>query len=224
MTLTLFGTAEGKKVESDLILFETVVGSHVWGMETGLSDTDTFRAYIVPSITILNGTAETKSKFIQIGDKDIAQHEIGKVINQILKGNINFLIGVMSPLCVLSGKEHKALKEIVVAHLAKNCFHSIHGMAAHNYKKYIDTGKDTSERRCNTILRGMRFGERILEGKGIVFERVKGGTPMEIKQEFEILNESFSSSKLPEIPEEKPFRDWLLSVRLSNDLKFIATA
>ena len=200
------------------ILFETVVGSHIWDMDTEASDTDIFQAYIAPSIEILKGTAKTKSKFMQEEDKDIAQHEIGKIVDQLLKGNFNFIVGVMSPIIVKSNRYHEALKQIITVQLSKNCYHSVHGMAVHNSRKYIETKKDTSERRCNKILRGIVFGQHILEGKGSIFEKVENGTPEKIKEEIEVLDDAYKNSKLTEVPEEKPFRDWLLSVRLSVDI------
>jgi predicted nucleotidyltransferase len=209
-----------RKKECDMIenvLFSTIIGSHVWNMNTKMSDTDIFEAYIAPTEDILKGIANTKSKFIQKDGFDIAQHEVGKVIAQLLKGNVNFIVGVMSPLCTTSFKTYHAdLMEIVSMQMAKNCYYSIHGMALHNYKKYIESGIYTSERLGNKILRVLKFGQRILMGEGISFEKVEDGTPDEIELQLKRLDATFDISTLQDKPKEEPFRDWLYQVRLNE--------
>lgn len=198
------------------ILFSTIIGSHVWNMNTEMSDTDIFEAYIAPTEDILKGIANTKSKFLQKDRVDITQHEIGKIVNQLLKGNVNFIIGVMSPIIEKDSLELYQLKHIVKETISKNCYGSIHGMAQHNFGKYIVSGKDTSERRCNKILRVLRFGKRILNGEGIAFEKVENGTRKKIEEAMIVLDEAFDNSLLPDKPDEKPFRDWLYQVRLDE--------
>jgi len=196
------------------ILFVTKVGSHVWRMDTEKSDTDLFQVYVTPTKDILRGKANTKSKFIHGHDADLAVHEVGTVIEQLLKGNLNFIIGVMSPLIVETSKEHQELREIVSRNLAKNCYHSIRGMAIHNYKKYIETGRDVSENRCNKIIRVLRFGTTLLEDGEIVFEPSSTGTPNAILGWLNALDGAYNSSSLPEKPNEEEYREWLLKVRL----------
>jgi len=185
-------------------------------MNTAMSDTDIFEAYVASTEDILRGTANTKSKFIQQDGVDTAQHEIGKIVNQLLKGNLNFIVGVMSPIIEKNSMELYQLRCIVEKTISKNCYGSIHGMAQHHFKKYIVSGKDTSERRCNKILRVLKFGERILMGKGINFEKVERGTRGEIEKEMRVLNKAFFDSLLYDKPDEEPFRDWLYQVRLDE--------
>ena len=198
------------------VLFSTIIGSHVWNMNTAMSDTDIFEAYVASTEDILRGTANTKSKFIQKDGVDTAQHEIGKIVNQLLKGNFNFIVGVMSPIVEKNSMELYQLSCIVEKTISKNCYGSIHGMAQHNFKKYIVSGKDTSERRCNKILRGLKFGMRIMDGRGIKFEKVENGTEEDIGKAILMLDESFNNSKLSDKPDEEPFRDWLYQVRINE--------
>ena len=80
------------------IIAKTTVGSHVWNMNHKGSDIDLFQIYVEPTRDILDGTAKKRSYFKQIGEKDDAIHEVEKVVTLLLAGNINFIIGVLSPL------------------------------------------------------------------------------------------------------------------------------
>ena len=196
--------------------FTTKIGSDIWQMRRPDSDTDLFRVYVATTGDILKGTADMRSKFIQKDNTDIALHEIGKVIDMLLKGNLNFVIGVMSPIIVnaYNLKLFHELRSIVDRNKSKNCYHSIHGCAIHNYKKYIETGLDKSERRCNKILRILRFGQKLLQEEKFVFEPVAGATPEIIEKELKKLEVAYEKSRLPEKPNEEPFREWLYNLRL----------
>ena len=201
--------------------FTTVFGSDIWGMRHSKSDMDLFRVYVVSTEDILKGVANTRSKFIQKDNIDIALHEIGKVIDQLLKDNMNFIIGVMSPIIVevYNPVLFYELRSIVRRNISKNCYHSIHGMAVHNYRKYVESGLDKSETRCNKILRVLRFGQRLLRENQIVFEPVAGGTPEIVEEELKILEIAYKNSKLPEKPNEEEFREWLYNLRI-HELKY----
>ena len=198
------------------ILFATQIGSHMWNMQTEKSDTDIFVAYVAPTDEILKGTADYKSKFTQTLNMDISQHEIGKIIEQLLKGNINFILGVMSFLSIKTNENHLQLRKIVRETIAKNCYYSIHGMAQSNYKKYIETKLNSSTKKCNQIIRVLKFGQRILNDGKISFDSVVDGTPEMILQEKDKLTFAFNNSSLPNTPDEKLYRDWLYNVRLQN--------
>lgn len=196
--------------------FTTEVGSTIWQMRHAGSDTDLFRVYVASTEEILKGTANTRSKFIQENDIDIALHELGKVTEQLLKGNLNFLVGVMSPIVVEAHNPlmlHE-LRGIVIDNISKNCYHSIHGLAVHNYKKYIESGKDNSERRCNKILRVLQFGMTLLNTGKFEFKPFSGGVDYEIEEWIEILDDAYKSSTLPEKPNESAYRAWLYKIRL----------
>jgi len=199
-------------------LFTTLVGSHLWHMNDEDSDRDLFRVYVASTEGILRGTVDTKSKFVQEGDDvDIAVHEVGTVVSQLLKGNVNFLIGVMSPILV---SEHKCvdsflydLQAIVRRTISKNCYRSIRGLGKHNYIKYIVSGKDDSERRCNKICRVLAFGHNLLLTGDFGFTPFTCGTPENVVELLGLLDDAYWFSSLPEKPEEEFFRDWLYQVR-----------
>ena len=200
-------------------LFTTEIGSTIWQMRHPKSDTDLFRVYVASTEEILKGTANTRSKFTQENNTDLALHEIGKVVDQLLKGNFNFLVGVMSPLTVSVAEPpltefYPNLQNIVKENVSKNCYHSIHGLAIHNYKKYIESGKDDSERRCNKILRVLQFGKTLLDTGKFKFEPFKGGVPDDIEEWVGLLNKTYKYSQLPEKPDETFYRAWLYNLRL----------
>lgn len=201
-------------------IFRTMVGSHMWGMQHEGSDTDYFVCYTAPAKTLLDGTAEErgylKSFVFKENGNDIVYHEAGKVVEQLLKGNVNFLWGVMSPCMVVSNAWHEKLKQIVRKNMAKNCYHSIHGLALHNYKKYIESGKDPSEKRCNTIVRTLGFGISILVRREFEFFPFMGATPDDILRRIGDLEKEHDASKLPEKPNDAEYREWLLSLRLAE--------
>ena len=92
------------------ILFETVVGSHAWNMNKPTSDIDIFQIYQVPTKDILSGILRQNSHFTKGEDKDESRHEIGVVIEQLLKGNFNFVVGICSP--IVNEDKYGYLKEL----------------------------------------------------------------------------------------------------------------
>ena len=199
------------------IIAKTIVGSHVWKMNHKDSDTDYFIIYKIPTHKILDGSINPRSQCKIINDDDITLHEVGHVVNMLLKGNINFIIGVLSPLVIEQTKSFKELQQLTRQHLSKNIYHSIHGLATSNYKKFIESGKDNTEKKRNTIARTLNFGISILEGSGPDFAPATNWSEKEIEILIESFTITYNNSKLPEKPPEKPFRNWLLKTRIETD-------
>ena len=197
------------------IIGETTVGSHIWKMNHKDSDIDIFQIYVEPTKNILNGTAKKKSYFKQIDNTDYAIHEAEKVVNMLLTGNINFIVGVLSPEPNKVTPELLELKEITHNNLAKNCFHSINGMAIHNQMKYEEKGRMT-KKKWNQLIRALDFGIRILSGDGVQFKPVKNGHSLLFDAKLLTLLTSYNLSRLPEKPDEKPFRKWLYDLRIKE--------
>lgn len=85
-------------------LFTTEIGSTIWQMRHPKSDTDLFRVYVASTEEILKGTANTRSKFTQKDNTDIALHEIGKVVDQLLKGNCELPFPFRKGLLTMVGR------------------------------------------------------------------------------------------------------------------------
>lgn len=200
------------------IMFETIVGSHAWKMNRPDSDIDSFQVYVVPTKDILMGLKRQNSHFTA-GDRDQFRHEIGVVIEQLLSGNFNFIVGVMSPEIITNNYGLNLLKHIVVRNLAKNCYNSIHGLAYSNYRKYVVNRQETGEKlqkRCNIIVRTLLFGQNILNGEGVQFTPVKDCAPETVEEEMTKLDEALKNSKLPDKPDPNPFREYLYDLRIRN--------
>lgn len=204
-------------------LWTTVVGSHVWNMNHEKSDLDLFNVYVAPSKDILIGNTKSgKSSHIIDQNVDIASHEVGKVVQQLIKGNVNYIIGVMSPLETYStGVYHVDLQQIVTeSGLTKACVPSIRGLAISNYKKYILSSTPLTEqeitKKCNTINRTLQFGINILEGNGCKFYKITDQTPNDVIKMLHRFDEVVANSKLPEQLNPLPFHEYLLKIRMAE--------
>lgn len=208
------------------VLWKTVSGSHVWSMNRPDSDIDEFTAYITPSKDILCGINRGWNSHFHAKEgaetHDRVSHEIGKVVDELINGNINFLIGTLSPIVI---SEHsdclRSLKDLIIKYgQTKACVNSIRGLAIHNYRKYI-IGSDTARdypltKKCNNINRCLLFGIRLLKGNGFIFDPVINQTPNDVKTMLELFDINVKVSTLPEKTNPEPFREYLLNLRLKE--------
>lgn len=196
------------------LLSRTMVGSHIWKMDTSESDKDYFDIYLEATEDIFRGIARFKSKhYKEPLNVDIVTHELSHVIGQLLKGNINFLIGVASPIVINSNEWFEELRDITLRNVSQNTYHSIRGLAIHNYEKYIDDRRGISIRKANQILRILEFGINLLKYRKLKFDAFTGGTPELIELKVKELKDVFENSTIPEKPDEDAFRDYLLKMR-----------
>ena len=201
-------------------LFETIIGSHIWKMDHEGSDLDMFRCYISDTRDILLGKVP-KNIFEQpTSIVDLQISEIGTVISQLIRNNLNYLIAIHSPIVMFdNGGVLAKLRELSLKGLSKEAYNSTFGMCMQNYKKYIETGKDISEKRCNTIARTAKFGCNLLANRTIAFEGISGSTPEKLRTAIEELTFAKENSTLPdkcpiEIKEE--FEELLVELRISD--------
>jgi predicted nucleotidyltransferase len=222
-------TRKGKqplKIHEPITLWKTIVGSHMWKMNRPDSDKDYYNAVLGDSKHILLGDNYDRSKQVINGETDETTFEVGKTIRELLKGNVNHIWGVTSPVIEIDSKELQDLKKLYGQNICKNCFHSIRGLAKHNIthfleqKREIDDNPRLFEKKLNTIARSLKFGINILDGKGLQYEP----TSYLIKDKeiiYTLLKEletAYENSSLPEEPDPDPFFNWLLKLRL-RDLK-----
>ena len=195
------------------ILGINIVGSHAWNMNNENSDLDLFIVGVENTSNILKGIGNTrKSKSYTIGKIDIIIHEVEKVVNQLIDGNINYIVGVLSPLNIYTNKYFDELVEITRNNLGKNCYYSINGWTRGNYDRYLSQNPN-DEKRKKLIMRTLNFGINILNGDGAVFDKVDDVSLDDIKRGFSELEEAYKNSKLPEKPNEDVFREWLYKLR-----------
>ena len=196
------------------VLWDSVVGSHIWKMNTPQSDVDRFVAFAYPTEIFLKGYRPKMSFFIRKNGTDFAWHEIGVITEQLIKCNINFIIGTVSNITSSSSKYHKEIQEYVINHPCKGVYHSIKGMAVHNWNKYVATGIDTSERRCNKILRVLQFGTTLLKTGRYEFKPFHGGNKKMISDKLFELDEAYEKSDFLERMNEEDLRNILFKVRI----------
>lgn len=202
-------------------LFETTVGSHAWNMQRPDSDIDIFQVYIVPTKDILSGVLRQNSHFSQGKDRDESRHEIGVVIEQLIKGNFNFVVGVCSPVVNEDKYGYLAeLRDITTRNLAKNIYHSTKGLATHNWRKYFvnnvkngSISEEELQKKRNLIVRSLIFGTTILHSGKIDFGKIQDQTDVDVQFWMKEIKWTFEDSKLPESPDPKEFREFLYKLR-----------
>lgn len=194
-------------------------------MEHDLSDIDLIVAYAIDPKVLLRGDSYKES--IQIHDKenkvDTTYHEIHKVVKEVIKGNVNFLWAVTSPLPIETTHELLQLRSMLQAHPSKNCFHSIRGLAKSNVKKYFDSNWcDTApewkiQKKLNTIARTLQFGIEVLDTGFFIYEPYREASLNEVENLMDAIEEAYEESKLPDdcVVADK-MRDWVLDLRLER--------
>jgi hypothetical protein len=198
-------------------LFKTVIGSHCWGMNTSGSDTDYFTCYQVPTREILRGqTNILKSKMTITNDIDTQESELGLVVHQLIKNNLNYIVNTMSPIIVETSPEHEQLKSFFPALLSKQLYFSFHGMAVHNLKLFHKWwGDDIPPRKFGKIARVLKLGTRLLYGESLKFEAVPEASEPTVLGLIAGIDTAYAMSELPETcPQTQDMLDWLVEARL----------
>ncbi len=200
-------------------LFKVVVGSHMWKMERPDSDIDYNIIYLAPTTDILVGKT-IRGKFVQEGKTDTTYYELGEVVQQLIKGNVNYIWMVSSPIVEF---EHAAAKrklyQIFTENLSCASYHSIMGMAKHNLYHFIELGdrdSDIYKKKLNVIGRTLQFGINLLLYGKVLFEKTAITKREELDTLVIRLNEAYTSSPLPEKTNEEPFLEYLLEYRLGD--------
>ena len=204
----------------------TNVGSHLWKMNHKNSDIDLGLIYITSTSDYLRGIAFTDSKQYKEGEEDWTVHEIGKVVEMLIKGNVNYVWIVTSPIGLFDTEYSKELKEIYLNNISANIYHSIIGLAKSNYKKYLVNGNlaegeglSKLDKKRKIIVRTLKFGINVLNGNGLQYETITEELDnAKVVKYMEELDEAYENTELPEKPPEEPYRDFLENVRRDVDV------
>jgi predicted nucleotidyltransferase len=198
-------------------VFRTNIGSHMWKMNRPDSDEDIAIVYLANSRDILL-TNRIDGKQTITETLDTTYYELGKVIQELKKGNVNFLWVVMSPIIISEFRNLlKELRQIVAENAAKNCYYSIKGLAKHNIYHFIEKGDQESalyKKKLNVIARTIQFGINILLYGKYLFERTDIQTKNELDDLVIRLDQVYQSSTLPKDPSPEPFDNFLIKWRL----------
>ena len=202
------------------------VGSHAWGMNHEHSDTDLFTVFVVPTMEILRGFETYNAHVTHDPDAgvDEQRHELKLWVDQLLAGNLNYLIGVFTPFVEYDPFGIRSdLQRHTAACLSKHCYYSIHGLATKNLDRLLNRDGDKSEqnhqKKMAGILRACYFGIAVLSGVPPSLDPVPlgGHDTKEVESVIERLNDAHNLSPLPERadPEaEAVFRQWLAVTRM----------
>jgi len=141
--------------------------------------------------------------------------EIGQLINQLIKGNINAIWYAASPLVVKPSIIQEELSAMVKDNLGRESYRSIKGMAQSQMKSEDKPAEAGKGRR--SALRTINFGIKLLTEGRIVFAPVlhtPGGE--EVREKMSELDCAYEASSLPDGPDEEVFREFLLRLRLEG--------
>jgi len=206
------------------ILFINCVGSHMWGMQNEESDIDLVMIYIAPTRALLRGERISPTARQQITSRggeiyDTLGWEIGHLINQLIKGNVNAIWYVTSLLVIKPSIIQEDLSALVQANLCRQTYHSIKGMAESQIKseeKPADNPK-AAGKGYRTALRTINFGIELLTEGRICFAPVLH-TPGagEVMEKMRQMDEAYETSRLPDRPDEEAFREFLLRLRMDE--------
>ena len=102
----------------------------MWGMQNEESDIDLVMNYIAPTRSILRGERIPSTIRQEIAARggevyDTLGWEIGHLINQLIKGNVNAIWYVTSPLHVKTSPIQEELSCLVQANLCRETYQSI---------------------------------------------------------------------------------------------------
>jgi predicted nucleotidyltransferase len=203
----------------------------MWGMEEFASDYDRVHIYQVPTRSVLEGrkiSVTRPQKQYTDGQGrliDASFMEVGHLVKLLISGNINAIRAVTSPLVIDDpAGAREPLRKVVVSTLSRQSYHSIRGLAESQASDaFGNRGRKNPEKPYFTAIRTLLFGQRLL-GEGVPDYRVMDSlsrdpdtTPADCyAAEVVRLDEVFRESRLPLVPDDRPFRDLLFSLRTED--------
>jgi predicted nucleotidyltransferase len=201
-------------------LFISCVGSHMWGMQNEESDIDLVMIYIVPTRALLRGERILPTVRQEITAQkgeiyDTLGWEVGHLINQLIKGNVNAIWYVTSPLVIKPSIIQEELSALVQANLCKETYHSIKGMAQSQIKS--EEKPKIAGKGYRTALRTINFGIRLLsEGRICYAPVLHNPGAREVMEKMDQLQKAYEASLLPDLPDPEAFRDFLMRLRMED--------
>ena len=140
------------------LLFESVRGSHLFGLQTPTSDIDTFGIFCCPP-ELLFGTGKDYVSIVESDKNDDYWDEIGKFVKELEKSNPNALEALFTPdkWVKYFDPSLQPLWDIRDSLITKACFKSFSGYAIDQIKKAKGLGKainidpETVRRRKNPL-------------------------------------------------------------------------
>jgi hypothetical protein len=207
-------------------LFRTVIGSHMWGMDTPDSDHDIMIVYQYPTLRILEGwripeTMPFRKHENDLGEWEFQFMEIGHLVDLLIKGNCNAIWAVMSPHVITRSVEYDKLRDIVSKNLAASTYWSVRGMAISQLADITKRkGSVSEEKALRSAFRTLQFGINLLDGKGVAFEPAPPTTNRdEIDALLDMIDAAYTRTKLPKSTNALIFREYLGVVRTLDSVR-----
>lgn len=133
-------------MEARELVFRAAVGSPNYNLATPTSDKD-YKAFVYPTIDDLYEGIESKYAHVT-ADRDIEYHDIRRLPNLLVKGNVNFLEVLFSKDTVSNDKLHKELLDLRddiakmnLPYLWDACM-GMFNKEVSNYRKQLDKGNE----------------------------------------------------------------------------------
>ena len=139
------------------ILFANISGAHLFGTASERSDVDLRGCYIVPTSDLLRFSKPRDTIELSAGVAEIQFHEAEKFLSLMVKGNMNFIEEVKSPLRVVDTPVAEDFRRLADLSLSKETFRHVQGMSIHT-KKHGQKENFTSPKRNLYLLRELLRG------------------------------------------------------------------
>lgn len=211
----------------DDCLFVTEVGSRMWGMADETSDYDLFCCYNTPAKEYLSTGEFEKTKphknFIEDSKEyDIQYMEIGHLVKLLMKGNVNAMWAVCSPIVHKRDKVLETLKDLALQNISLQSYASINGMAT---SQFMDAQKRITvrspQKSLKACIRTLNFGCNLFAGGGVYFDGAylnsyENITETMCKQEFDRFDKIYNGSAIKKEPRYDQFYDFIARFRLKE--------
>lgn len=206
-------------------LWTTEVGSAMWGMfQPGKSDHDYITVRACATRDILKGYRihETWEQVKYMGDDEVEIDEsfieIGHLVNYLMKGNVNYLWAVTSPIVIRDHPLLEHLKRIVLNNPSRLPYHSLSGMTKSQKLDETKRPRLAGGKGYRTAARTALFGCKLLRDWTFDYKVPETLVNLDISLEdvetyTAELDNAYTESTLPDSINEENFRQFLYGVR-----------
>jgi predicted nucleotidyltransferase len=215
-------------------LWDVLVGSHAFGTNHAGSDYDYFSCYVADTRDVLAGRVSVGGCHVSEGVSadgkkvDRQNHELSRWIDGAMEENLNYMIGLFSPLPIEDPYGFLAkLRSLVSKDRTTAIVPSTLGVGRSNLRKFeshVEAGDEARAlKNLRTSIRALWFARRFIQGVPDVklFDNMMSVRDIpttellpNLKLTMELLEEDADRSSLPSHPDAKPFHELQLRIRL----------
>lgn len=149
------------------MLFAVENGSRAWRMESENSDYDVRFVFVRPLEDYLSISPPEQVINFMAGEVDASGFDIFKFARLLSDSNPTVIEWLMSDI-VYYGRQDRALKNFAEKNFSKaTLYHHYRSLCVNNYTKYVQSGKDVTDKRYLYTFRGLVNAKWVL-GKGTI--------------------------------------------------------